>query len=217
MSNGAGEIPDEQVPAGPVALKPVGADLAHGHSARCRCWAFGATGLPVLSHANVQINRVQTYLATLVYELFLLGYVWLLGLMRYKVPLREIVGGRWQRPLDFFRDVGIAVLFWLSWCGMLVVARSNWDSAEWMQRNPCCRRRLIELAVFVLLACLRGILRRNCVSGIFAAAIYGLDGKRGRGSRLTIDSFWRGAPLSGIKGVLVITVYGAMFGILAAM
>src|SRR5271169_171581 len=53
-------------------------------------------------------SKIPTYLQTIVFELLLLGYVWLLGLKLYKIPMRDLIGGRWNRWLDFWKDLGAA-------------------------------------------------------------------------------------------------------------
>jgi len=60
---------------------------------------------------------VRIYLATMVYEWLLLGYVWW-GLRRAGQSLRELVGGRWRCVEDFLLDIAIGVGTWL---GALVV------------------------------------------------------------------------------------------------
>ena len=121
MTNGTGGVPGEQEQGGGEAerLRPV-APVWHAIVLLVAIVGLSALQRPqALAQANIQPNRLATYLLTLIYELVLLGYVWL-GLRLYKIPLREIIGGRWQTFRDFLRDVGIAILFWFAVAGMLI-------------------------------------------------------------------------------------------------
>ena len=174
-------------------------------------------GVPSLSHATVTVNRLQTYAATLVYEVVLLGYVWLLGLMLRKVPLRELIGGRWANVKDFFLDVGIALLFWLAVAGMLVFAHfelgfSGVDAAKSMYPQT-----VIELVVFIVLAVFAGFCEEIIFRGYFQRQFTAWTGNVAAGVVLQAIVFGSAHMYQGWKGVLVITVYGAMFGALAAL
>ena len=216
-TSGAGETSGETSPAGPVRLKPVAA-VWHTVILLVVVIGFSALeGVPSLSHATVTVNRLQTYAATLVYEVVLLGYVWLLGLMLRKVPLRELIGGRWANVKDFFLDVGIALLFWLAVAGMLVFAHfelgfSGVDAAKSMYPQT-----VIELVVFIVLAVFAGFCEEIIFRGYFQRQFTAWTGNVAAGVVLQAIVFGSAHMYQGWKGVLVITVYGAMFGALAAL
>jgi uncharacterized protein len=57
-----------------------------------------------------------TYFALLiVYEIALFLYVWVLGLRRNGVTVREMIGGKWKNFGDFLLDVSAAFLFFLAY------------------------------------------------------------------------------------------------------
>ncbi|MGA3127053.1 MAG: CPBP family intramembrane glutamic endopeptidase [Candidatus Korobacteraceae bacterium] len=63
--------------------------------------------------------RIHIYLATMIYEWLLTGYVWW-GLRRAGLSLRELIGGRWRGIEDFLLDIAIAVGTWFG--ALLVIA-----------------------------------------------------------------------------------------------
>jgi len=64
-------------------------------------------------------GHLRIYLASIVYEWLLTGYVWW-GLRRSGGTLRELIGGRWEDAGDFLLDIAIAAGVWLA--AMLAIA-----------------------------------------------------------------------------------------------
>src|ERR1700751_3203324 len=77
---------------------------------------LGAAGLMYFSAGTVrsvqQPNRLGFYGTTMLWECFLTAYV-LLGVRRHGTPLTEVMGAAWKGPRDFFRDLAIALAFWI--------------------------------------------------------------------------------------------------------
>ncbi len=162
-------------------------------------------------------SRVPTYLLTIAYELFLLGYIWLLGLRRYKVPLRELIGGRWRRARDFWTDVGVAALFWivvLAVIGGLSVAFrfSGAKAASFLLPKTG-----LEIALWVPLAVTAGFCEELIFRGYLQRQFLALTGNVAAAVALQGIVFGAGHLYQGLKGVAVITAYGILFGILAVM
>jgi uncharacterized protein len=217
MTEDAREVPIEQVATDERRLRPV---APVWHTALLLVVIVGLSALQrpqTLAQETIQFSRIWTYLLTLAYELFLLGYVWFLGLLLYKVPLREVIGGRWRRWKDFWLDVGIAVFFWIAVVGMLFVAHfalgfSGVDAAKAMYPNT-----IPELCVFVVLAVFAGFCEEIIFRGYLQRQFTAWTGNVSVGIALQAIVFGLGHMYQGWKGVVVISVYGAMFGILAAM
>ena len=225
MSNGEGAVPGEQglteqAPAGPVGLRPV---APVWHTVLLLAIIVGLSllqGLPKLAHASASMRRpnlTATYALTLVYEVFLLVYVWVPGLMLYKVPLREIIGGRWRRPLDFLRDAGIAVLFWFAVAGMLIAASVTLHFSGVAAAKEMFPHTVRELTLFVVLAVFAGFCEEIIFRGYFQRQFTAWTGNVAAGVILQALVFGSAHAYQGWKGILVISVYGAMFGALAAM
>jgi hypothetical protein len=82
---------------------------------------FGSASLMYVSagrmRAAEQPNRVLFYITTIAWEWLLMGYV-LVGVRLHPTPLWEVMGARWTKPRDVFRDIAIALAFWI---GALIV------------------------------------------------------------------------------------------------
>lgn len=174
-------------------------------------------GLPqVTSRAEHMPSRISAYLYTLGYELFLLGFVWLAAALRYKVPLREIIGGAWHRWRDFWRDVGIAILFWFAVIGMLLTASHFLHFSGVQAAKELLPQTNLELAVFVVLSTTAGFCEEVVFRGYLQRQFTAWTRNVSVGVVLQAIVFGTAHLYQGVKGVIVISIYGAMFGILAA-
>jgi len=161
-------------------------------------------------------SRMRLYIGTLLYELFLLGLVWL-GIWLRGVKLQALIGGSWARWKNFWVDVGIAFVFWLAVLGMLTTLSLALHFNGTEAASFLLPQTVPEMIVWVLLATsagfceeliFRGYLQRQCLAltqNVAAAVI--LQGL----------IFGAAHAYQGAKGVIVISVYGMMFGALAAM
>jgi uncharacterized protein len=171
----------------------------------------------VQARAAVAPSRIPTYVVTICFELLMVGYVWLFGLRRRKVPIREIIGGKWLRFSDFLMDVGIALLFWcVVWVvllGFTRVLKFNGESAA----KLILPQTIAELAIFVALALTAGFCEELIFRGYLQRQFLALTGNTAASVVLQAVVFGAAHLYQGAKGVLVISVYGAMFGVLAVM
>ncbi len=161
-------------------------------------------------------SRIPTYIFTMCYEFVLVGYVWLGAWLRH-TKLRDLIGGRWAQWKDFWTDVLVAFLFWLVVLGVL--ATLSWalhfngnEAASFLMPQT-----MPEMILWVMLAAtagfceelvFRGYLQRQCLAltqNVAAAVI--LQGV----------IFGTAHAYQGARGVIVISIYGMMFGALAAM
>ena len=162
-------------------------------------------------------HLVTVYVATIVYEWILVGYVWLFGLRRRGVRISELVGGRWHTSVDFFIDFGIALGFWavvLVVLGLLsyLLHFSGEEAAQFLlPRTP------LEMAVFLVLACCAGFCEELVFRGYLQRQFFAWTGNLVAGVVLQAIVFGAAHVYQGLKAVLVISVYGAMFGTLAAL
>jgi hypothetical protein len=88
-------------------------------------WHTVVLVLFVVSYSLIQVHfaartetlqlrtRVPLYLFSIFFELVLLAYVWFLGVRRSGTRFADVIGGRWARAADVWRDIGVAFMFWL--------------------------------------------------------------------------------------------------------
>src|SRR5690242_17574200 len=66
-------------------------------------------------NVNHPHGRLKLYIATIVVDWVIVGYIWM-GIRRRGLRLRDLIGGRWQKAEDFFLDLLVAICFWIAWC-----------------------------------------------------------------------------------------------------
>ena len=167
--------------------------------------------------AAQQPNRVLTYIVTIAFELFLVGYVWLLGLRLRKVPVREIIGGRWARFSDFLMDLAVALLFWIAAAAIIagISLALRFNAAE--AAKELLPQTRTELIMWPGLAVIAGFCVEFVFRGYFQRQFLAWTGSVAASVILQAAVFGIAHMYQGGKGVLVITIYGALFGILAAI
>ena len=217
MTNGADATATEQIPAVPAKPQPIAPPW---HTIVLLVVVVGLSALqavPKLSRPAAHPNLLATYLLTVVYELFLLGYVWLTAVLKYKVPLRDLIGGRWRRPLDFFKDVGVAILFEFAVIGLLVTARYALKFSGAAAAKGMLPVTVRELTAFLILSVVAGFCEEIVFRGYFLRQFAAWTGSVWVGVILQGIAFGLAHGYQGWKGMLVISAYGAMFGILAVL
>jgi membrane protease YdiL (CAAX protease family) len=164
-------------------------------------------------------SRLAYYSVSISFELLLVGYVWVLGFKARDKTLREIIGGRWARWTDPFRDIGVAFVFWIVVACALLVARML------LGHNPELTRvmRVLrpqtagEMAAWVVMSIVAGfceeILFRGYLQRQFLAWTSNIP--------LAIVSqavvFGAAHLYQGWKGAVTITLYGGLFGLFAVV
>jgi hypothetical protein len=162
-------------------------------------------------------TRLPIYGATLVYELLLFAYVWLLGLLPRKVSIREIIGGRWNRFADFLIDVATAFLFTIVVWVVLVACSLLLRFSGAKAAAPLFPQTWKELTGFVVLAVVAGFCEEFIFRGYLQRQFLAWTGTTWIAIALQAVIFGTAHYYQGWRGIVTITLYGALFGILAAL
>jgi membrane protease YdiL (CAAX protease family) len=173
---------------------------------------------PVASSHN---TRLLQYGATIVLELALLFLVWL-GLRINKTKISELIGGKWKTPEDFLIDLGIASAFWvasalvLAGLGFLLGLNSPAQVNDMKERlGPLMPQIGFEMVVWVALSCVAGFVEEIIFRGYLQRQIGALAGNIYVGLAASAIIFGAGHGYEGARRMVLIAVYGAMFGLLA--
>jgi membrane protease YdiL (CAAX protease family) len=163
-------------------------------------------------------SRVSLYCLTIAFEFVMVGYVWLLGLRPAGKRIRDLIGGKWDKPGDFFKDVGIAFIFWLVVVAYLVstglVFGKNPGSLDAMKAmSP---RSAVEIVLWVALSVSAGFCEELVFRGYLQRQFYALTGMAPAAVICQALVFGAAHLYQGVQGAAVIAGYGALFGILAA-
>ncbi len=76
-----------------------------------------------LEHVNLpgMSFRLSAYFTVMVEEWFVVGLIWL-ALRHRGLSMSELVSGRWLKPLDFLKDLGLAICFLTAVVPLMTVA-----------------------------------------------------------------------------------------------
>jgi CAAX protease family protein len=161
-------------------------------------------------------SRIPTYIFTMCYEFVLVGYVWLGAWLRH-TKLRDLIGGRWAQWKDFWTDVLVAFLFWLVVLGVL--ATLSWavhfngnEAASFLMPQT-----IPEMILWVMLAATAGFCEELVFRGYLQWQCLALTQNVAAAVILQGVIFGTAHAYQGARGVIVISIYGMMFGALAAM
>jgi membrane protease YdiL (CAAX protease family) len=166
-------------------------------------------------------GRIAQYAFTILLELFLLLLVWI-GLRLKRTSMREIIGGRWSTPEEFLMDVVIAFLFWIAAFAVLaglgyllgLVKPAQVEEAKKLA-SLLAPRSVAGLCMFILLSVVAGFVEEIIFRGYLQRQIGALAGNIWIGLVVSALIFGGGHGYEGTRRMVLIAVYGAMFGALA--
>lgn len=169
----------------------------------------------VVARASRLSSRVPIYATTVAYELFLFAYVWLLGLKPHGVRISEIMGRKWRHFRDLLTDLRTAFLFWIVVVAVLAVLRYflRYDSIK--AATPLLPQSRAEIMMFVVLSVTAGFCEEFIFRGYLQRQFLALANSASIAIVLQSIVFGLAHLYQGWRPVLAITVYGALFGILA--
>ncbi|HEY6903491.1 MAG TPA: CPBP family intramembrane glutamic endopeptidase [Candidatus Acidoferrales bacterium] len=164
-------------------------------------------------------GRTQIYLSGMALEVVLVLYVWLLGLRPRRKRVSDLIGGKWTRPMDILRDIGVALLFWCAVIGFLLAMRIVLGNNASGTRTiiTLLPRTTVEMIAFVGLSVTAAFCEEFLFRGYLQRQFLAWSGRVEVAVALQAVVFGLGHLYQGWKGALTITLYGAMFGILAVM
>lgn len=165
-------------------------------------------------------SRLQLYAMTIVFEVVMVVYVWLLGLRPRGKTMRELIGGRWSQVSDVLMDIAVAILFWMAVVVVLAVIRlalGGGGAAAIRAVKPLLPQSLREMAAFVVLSVTAGFCEEFLFRGYLQRQFLALTGAPAAAVVLQAIVFGSAHLYQGWRNAVAITIYGVMFGILAVM
>ena len=168
-------------------------------------------------------DHLFTYLFTIAWEWLLVAYV-LWGARKHGVTLRDLVGGRWNSPEDALIDVAIAVGFWIVSAFVLFLAAAALGLTD-VTRFEAARKAIdvlkpngaLESAIWVCLSLTAGFCEEVMFRGYIQKQFLAWTSSEIAAVLLQAIVFGAAHSYQGPRLALVVTVYGMMFGVLAAM
>jgi hypothetical protein len=167
---------------------------------------------------NHQIShRVVLYCFMICFEWFLFAFVWFLGIRPTGRKLGEVIGGRWATAKDVWRDIGAALVFWLIVAAFLLLSGLALGQNSRMSKvvQVIMPRSPIEMVVWALMSISAGFCEEFVFRGYLQKQFLALTGRDAAAIAAQALIFGVAHLYQGVKGLLIVTVYGALFGILA--
>lgn len=177
---------------------------------------FSLLGALVGSRSPAAGSRAHTlqYPVTMAFEWAIVGFIWY-GVRRRSVRMADLVGGRWAGVTDVLRDIGIAIGF-LIVAGIIlqILAHLLRAAPNHALKNllPTGRR---EMILWVFLSLTAGFCEEIIFRGYLQRQFAALTHSAAGGIVLQGIAFGAGHGYQGWKLMLVIAVYGTLFGLLA--
>jgi uncharacterized protein len=162
-------------------------------------------------------SKVSLYLFMILLELILVSYVWFLGVKPAGGSFRALIGGKWSTFGDVLRDIGVAFLFWLVVIVVLVglqfsIGKSPQTTKAVFMLAPGSPS---EMIVWIILSAAAGICEEFIFRGYLQKQFHAITGSAAAAVAMQAVLFGIAHSYQGIKAMVTITVYGALFGMLA--
>jgi membrane protease YdiL (CAAX protease family) len=177
-------------------------------------WTIGHKIFADQVSATANPNRVRFYVITLLFE-WLLFILVLAGVRRNGASVLIVLGEHWHSARQVLRDIGIAFGFWI------VAAMLLWIFG-WLLRIAALGRNVsmlphrgIELVLWIALSVTAGICEETIFRGYLQRQFMALTKSAPAGILLSAAAFGAAHAYQGFRMVILICLYGAMFGILA--
>lgn len=159
-------------------------------------------------------GRVGGYVWVMFLEWMMVAFIWY-GVRRRGGRLSDLIGGRWTRLRDVFRDLGIAF-------GFLIVGSITLQGLAFVLHarptdalRTLFPRSRIEIILWILLSLTAGICEEIQCRGYFQRQFASLTRSASGGIVLQGIVFGAAHGYQGWRMMIVIAVYGIIFGLLA--
>ncbi len=178
-------------------------------------WAFWHKISVDQLSAAANPNRVRFYLVTLFFE-WLLFVLVLAGVRVHGASVLLVLGDHWHSVRQVLRDIGIAAGFWIvAWVLLWVLGWLLRIAALGRNMQFMLPHRGIELASWIALSVTAGICEETVFRGYLQRQFMAMTKSAPAGIILSAAAFGAAHAYQGFRMVILIGLYGAMFGILA--
>ncbi|PYY21331.1 MAG: hypothetical protein DMG62_19085 [Acidobacteria bacterium] len=168
-------------------------------------------------------GHIVFYGITIATELVLLGLTYL-GMRFARMKLREVIGGSWQTAEDFFLDVAVAFGFWILAYAVLIglgyalhMASPGAIDEGKKTIELLAPRNALELILWICMSTTAGFVEEIVFRGYFQRQFSSLLRNVWLGMLLSAAVFGLSHGYEGRRRMLLIFIYGAMFGTLAIL
>ena len=158
---------------------------------------------------------IPIYLTALVMDWLLLCFCWA-GVHRHGGKLWDLAGGRWASWRDVFTDLAIVLPFWAVWEGAAYGVHLLLGSGSAKTVDSLLPKSLAEVLVWIATCITAGICEEMAFRGYLQRQFHALTGNIAWAILLQALVFGIAHGYQGWRNVVVISVLGVLFGVLAA-
>jgi membrane protease YdiL (CAAX protease family) len=175
---------------------------------------FQSHATPGNAVAPQHTGNVTLYVSLIIAEWALVYFIWS-GLRRGGTQLRELIGGRWNSGKAVLLDVAVAFGFWIVWegVGKLMHLLLGPDHAKTI--DTLLPQGALETLLWIAVSVSAGFSEEVVYRGYLQKQILALSGSAAVAVVAQALLFGLSHAYQGINQVIVITVYGAGYGVLA--
>lgn len=178
-------------------------------------WAFGAKILSDQMRTAAHPNRVRMYLVTIFVEWFFFVLV-VAGVWRSGASVLLVLGDHWHSARLVLRDIGIAAGFWVVALTLLLIfGRLLRVDSQARNLQFILPHGGVEIALWIALSVTAGICEETIFRGYLQRQFMALTKNTPAGILLSAAAFGAAHAYQGLRMVILIGLFGAMFGILA--
>jgi membrane protease YdiL (CAAX protease family) len=158
---------------------------------------------------------VPLYVSMIVLEWGLVWYVWG-GIHDKGHRLLDLVGGRWNTWKNVALDLTIALPFWILWEASAKLVQFALGETHAKTVQGLLPQTWLEIVLWIALSASAGVCEEIVFRGYFQKQFQAITGSVALALLLQALVFGAGHAYQGMKQVVVISVLGALYGVLAA-
>jgi hypothetical protein len=160
-------------------------------------------------------KAISVYLIAGFMDWALLYYCWV-GVHRRGGTMATLSGGRWTSWSGLATDVAIAVPFWVLWEATAYGVQRALGPSDAKSVGDLLPRSLIEILLWIAISITAGFCEELAFRGYLQRQLHALSGNIGVAVIAQALVFGLGHAYQGWKQVIVISVLGVLYGVLAA-
>ena len=154
----------------------------------------------------------RLYIGVMLGEWALVFYVWR-GLRN--VSFRDLVGGHWSGWTSLVRGALISAAFWVIWEGSARLLHLLLGAGDTSNVNAMLPRSFPEITIWCLLSCTAGFCEEIVYRGYLQRQFAAWTGNAAAAIAIQAVIFGVSHGYQGLKQVAIISVLGALYGLLA--
>ena len=171
-------------------------------------------------------GHLPLYISTILFEWIMVAFVWL-GIRRRGLRLRDLIGGKWRSPEDFLLDVAIAAAFWIVAAVILFGMQYALGLVRMHEVQSLAKERLakigfllpqtrLDMVFYSALAITAGFCEELIFRGSLQRQFHAATRSVAIGVVAQGILFGCAHGYQGVKLMIVLSLYGSLFGVLAA-